>query len=431
MITLVNLRKRVQLMSISTYFKNIYDKSFHALSHKDFRIYWMGQSISLLGTWMQNIGLSWLIYSLTGSPLLLGLLETVRFMPITLFSLFAGVIIDKYPKRKILLITQTIFMVFAFILSILVFTNTVRYEYVLIMALILGFSNTIDMPARQSFTVEMTGKEDLANAIALNSITSNLTRIVGPAIGGVVLLFFGAGWCFLFNGISFMAVIVSLLRIKAKPYIRDKTTSGSMFYEIKDGLKYITRERFLLQTILLTIIVGIFVYNYDIIMPVFVKDVLHQDGNIYGFLMSFLGIGSLLGALIVSVRSKFSPNMKTLIMSAAAEALLLILISLTRIYYLTAILLIVSGIFNIWFSTTANSALQLTSKDEYRGRVMSVFSLVYSGTAPIGYMFAGASTDRLGAGTTFLLSGVLTIALIAMLILFSRFFLKPKKAYII
>lgn len=405
-------------MNVSSYFNKICSKNFHALTHKDFRIYWLGQCISLMGTWMQNIGLTWLVFSITGSPFLLGLLETVRFLPITLFSLFAGVVIDKYPKKKLLLITQTISMVLAFTLSALVFTHMVRYEYVLVLALILGFSDTIDMPARQSFTVEMTGKEDLMNAIALSSVTGNLARIAGPAIAGLVLAFLGAGWCFLFNGFSFMAVIVSLIRIEATPYIREKTRSSNMLKEIKDGLEYIAKEKSLLQTILLTIIVGIFAYNYSIIIPVFAKDVLHQDGKIYGLLMSSLGIGSLLGALMVSVKSNSGHKMKILIGSSVIESILLILISFTRIYYLTAILLIISGIFNIWFSTVANSTLQLTSKDEYRGRVMSVYSLVYGGTAPFGYMFAGAATDRLGANIAFSLSGVLTIVLIVLLKLF-------------
>lgn len=405
-------------MSISSYFKGINNKKFHSLTNKDFRTYWLGQCISLMGTWMQNIGLTWLVLSITGSPLLLGLLETVRFLPVTIFSLFAGVVIDKYPKKKILLITQTISMIFAFTLSALVFTHTVRYEYVLILALISGFSNTIDMPARQSFTVEMTGKEDLMNAIALSSVTFNLARIVGPAIGALVLAFFGAGWCFLLNGFSFMAVIASLLRIQVKPYVRKKEKNSNMIKEIKDGLKYISEEKQLLQIILLTIIVGIFVYNYDIIIPVFVKSVLYQSEKVYGLLISSLGIGSLLGAVIVSVKSKSGPKMEILIGCSVIESVLLILISFTRIYYLTAILLVISGIFNIWFSTIANSTLQLTSKDEYRGRVMSVYSLVYAGTAPIGYMFAGAATDRLGANIAFFVNGALTIALILLLKLF-------------
>ena len=404
-------------MKTGLYLKEIYNKNFHALTHKDFRNYWLGQCVSLIGTWIQSVGLTWFVFSITDSPLLLSLLETVRFLPITLFSLFAGVLIDKYPKRKILLITQTVSMISAFTLSALVFTQMARYEYILVLALILGFSNTFEMPARQSFTVEMTGKEDLMNAIALSSVTGNLTRIVGPAIGGLILAFFGPGWCFLFNGLSFMAVIVSLLRIEAKPYVREKSQNRNILKEIEDGLKYIAGEKLLLQTTLLIVIAGIFVFNYEILVPVFTKNVLHQSEKVYGLLMSSLGIGSLLGAVIITIKSKSSSTVRTLIGSFVMASVLLILISFTRIYYLTAIFMIISGVFVIWLNTTANSILQITSKDEYRGRVMSVYSLVSAGTAPFGYMFAGAVADRLGANTAFLLSGVLSIALIFLLFL--------------
>lgn len=402
-------------MNLRLYFNNMYNNKFHALTHKNFRIYWMGQCVSLIGTWMQNIGLTWLVYSITGSPFLLGLLETVRFLPITLFSLFAGVIVDKYPKRKILLITQIISMVLAFILAALIFTNKTRYEYILILALLLGLSNTIDMPARQSFTVEMTGKEDLMNAIALSSVTFNLAKIVGPAIGALVLALWGAKWCFLLNGLSFIAVIISLLKIHVHPYVREKTHSSNMLKEIKDGLIYIVHERRLIETILLITIVGIFVYNYIILIPVLTKITLHQDEKIYGVLMSSLGIGSLLGAMLLSIKSKSRVSFRMLMFSSALLSLLLIFIGLTKIYYITMILLAVSGIINIWFSTYSNLILQIKTKDEYRGRVMSVYSLVESGTAPIGYMFSGTAADKLGADNTFLLCGFITIILIAML----------------
>lgn len=416
-------------MSRIIHIKEIFHKRFHALTHKDFRNYWIGQSISLIGTYMQSIGLIWLVFSATQSPILLGLMETARFIPVTLFSLFAGIIVDKYPKRNIILVTQTISMILAFVLAYLAFTNTAKYEYILVLALILGFSNTVDMPAKQTFTVEMTGKEDLVNAIALSSVTGNLARIGGPAIGGFVLALWGAGWCFLFNGFSFMAVIAVLLRVEARPYVHERTHRGYVLREIKDGLKYIASRGILLQTILLTVVAGIFIYNYDIIIPVFTKDILQQGEKTYGLLISSMGIGSLLGAVIVSMKSKLGSGMKIIFMSFAVEAILLIMISFTRAYYLSAILLALSGVFNVWFGTAANSALQLASADEYRGRVMSVYSLVYAGTAPVGYMFAGTVTGRLGAGMAFSLSGMLAIALMTLLILFFRSALKTQNIY--
>ena len=401
-------------MKIIEYPQMLIRRSFPALTHVNFRIYWFGQCVSLIGTWMQNIGQTWLVFSLTGSPLLLGLLGAVQFLPITMFSLFAGVVIDKYPKKKILILTQFLSMILAFSLSALVFTHTVKYGYVLILALILGLTNTIDMPTRQSFTIEMAGKEDLMNAIALNSATFNLARIIGPAIGALVMASLGAGWCFFLNGLSFLAVLMSLFKIKVNPYVRKKVTN-TLLKEIKDGLKYIASEPSLLQTILMVLIIGIFVFNFNVLIPVFSKNVLHQGEKVYGLLMSALGVGSLLGALMVSMNSKSGPKLKVLVGSGVMVSIMLILVSITTVYYYTAILLVITGMFNIWFSTTANSTLQMTAKDEYRGRVMSVYSLVFAGATPIGNLFAGITTDKYGANTSFFLSGVLTIVLIALL----------------
>ncbi len=412
-------------MNFYKYSKTMVSTNFPALTHKNFRIYWFGQCVSLIGTWAQSIGQTWLVLSLTGSPLLLGILGAIQFLPITIFSLFAGVIIDRYPKKKIILLTQFTSMILAFTLSALVFTHTVRYEYILILALILGFSNTLDMPTRQAFTIELAGKNDLMNAIALNSATFNLARIIGPAIGALIMASFGAGWCFLLNGFSFMAVIVSLLKIEVSPYVRKKISGFNMLKEIKDGLKYIASEPALLQTLLMVLIIGIFVFNFNIIIPVFTKNILHQGETIFGLLMSSLGAGSLMGALMVSVKSKSGPNMKILLYSSIIISITLILISFTRTYYTTAILLVITGIFNIWFSTTANSTLQITSKDEYRGRVMSVYSLVFAGASPIGNMFAGLTTDMFGANTAFLLCGILTLVLIILLRLFFKLRLTP------
>jgi MFS family permease len=407
-------------MNIYKISKNMVEKNFHALTHKNFRYYWVGQCFSLIGTWVQNIGQSWLVLTLTGSPFLLGLLGTIQFLPITMFSLFAGIFIDKYPKKNILIMTQTISMILAFILAALVFTNKVKYEYILILALILGFSNTIDMPARQAFTVEMAGKEDLMNAIALNSATFNLARIVGPAIGAIFMVFFGTGWCFLINGFSFMAVIFSLLKLDVEPYVRKKVSNSNILKEIKDGLIYIAQDSSLLEPILMVLVVGIFVFNYNILIPVFTKNVLHQGENIYGFLMGTLGIGSLGGALIVSIKSKTGPKIKALVMSSMMISVLLILVGFSKTYYISAILLVFTGLFNILFSTTANSTLQLNTNDEYRGRVMSVYSLVFAGATPIGNMFAGLTSEKFGAGGSFILSGIVTIIFISLLLLISK-----------
>lgn len=399
--------------------QRIVDKYFHALTHKNFRYYWLGQCVSLIGTWMQSIGQSWLVLTLTGSPILLGLVGTIQFLPITFLSLFAGVLVDRFPKKKILIITQTISMLLAFTLSALVFTKTIKYQHILILALILGFTNTFDMPARQSFTVEMAGREDLMNAIALNSATFNLARILGPSIGALFMAFFGAGWCFFFNGLSFIAVIFGLLQIKVDPYVRKKNENSNIAGEILDGLKYIFGNDKLIQTILMVTIIGIFAFNYNVLVPTFTKVVLHSDEKTYGFLMACLGVGSLIGALTVSVKSK-GPKMKVLCISSVAIGCMLFTTGLTRAFYITAASLAFTGIFNIYFSTTANSILQINSSDEYRARVMSIYSLVFAGSTPIGNPFSGYVAGKYGASTAFMISGIIVfVSMIGLLMIFN------------
>lgn len=399
--------------------QRIVDKYFHALTHKNFRYYWLGQCVSLIGTWMQSIGQSWLVLTLTGSPILLGLVGTIQFLPITFLSLFAGVLVDRFPKKKILIITQTISMLLAFTLSALVFTKTIKYQHILILALILGFTNTFDMPARQSFTVEMAGREDLMNAIALNSATFNLARILGPSIGALFMAYFGAGWCFFFNGLSFIAVIFGLLQIKVEPYVRKKNEDSNIVGEILDGLKYIFGNDKLIQTILMVTIIGIFAFNYNVLVPTFTKVVLHSDEKTYGLLMACLGVGSLIGALTVSVRSKV-PKMKVLCISSVAIGCMLFTTGLTRVFYITAVSLAFTGIFNIYFSTTANSLLQINSSDEYRARVMSIYSLVFAGSTPIGNPFSGYVADRYGASSAFMISGIIVfVSMIGLIMIFN------------
>ncbi|MFT5874081.1 MAG: putative MFS family arabinose efflux permease [Clostridium sp.] len=397
------------------------NNNFHALTHKNYRYFWFGQCISLIGTWTQTIGQSWLVLSLTGSPFLLGLVGAMQFLPVTFFSLFAGVLTDKFPKKKILLFTQSFSMLLAFILSALVFTNTLKYEYIIVLALCLGFCNTLDMPTRQAFNMEIVGKEDLMNAVALNSATFNLARIVGPAIGAMLMGYLGAGWCFLLNGFSFMAVIYGLVHIETVNYVRMKTSEKGIIKEITDGLKYIKTNPILLETLLLVSIMGVFVFNYNVLIPVFTKNVLHMEEKTYGILLSALGAGSLIGALLVSLKSKGGPNRILMIGSSIAIGIMLIFTGMSNLYYLTALSLAITGIFNLFFSTTANSTLQLNSGDEYRGRVMSVYSLVFAGFTPIGSLFSGFVAEKYGAGVCFILSGISTIVLILLLVIWVKY----------
>lgn len=398
-------------MNITNEFKNRFNNPFTALKHKNFRYYWIGMCVSLIGTWMQNIAQPWLAYTLTNSPFLLSLIGIVQFTPMLIFSLFAGVIIDKFSKKKILLFTQTASLVITLVLAILVWTGKIQYWHILIMATILGIVNTIDMPSRQSIIIELVGKEDLMNAIALNSMVFNLARIVGPAIAGIVMGYAGIAVCFFANSISFAAVVVGLFFIKINVVKREEAKETRILAEIKDGLKYIYRKKVLLHTILILAIVGTFVPNFNVLVPVFAKEILNQGEAGFGLLMSFMGFGSFLGAMCVAALSKSGPKKFIIYFVPLIVAMLLIATGYTNIYLLTGIFLALTGFFFICFTSSANSTLQLNSKNEYRGRVMSVYTLVFAGSTPFGNLYAGLFAEHFNARVGFAACGGIIILL--------------------
>jgi MFS family permease len=398
-------------MNITNDFRNRFNNPFTALKHKNFRYYWIGMCVSLIGTWMQNIAQPWLAYTLTNSPFLLSLIGIVQFTPMLIFSLFAGVIIDKFSKKKILLFTQTASLVITLVLAILVWTGKIQYWHILIMATMLGIVNTIDMPSRQSIIIELVGKEDLMNAIALNSMVFNLARIVGPAIAGIVMGYAGIAVCFFANSISFAAVVVGLFFIKINVVKGGENKETRILAEIKDGLKYIYRKKVLLHTILILAIVGTFVPNFNVLVPVFAKEILNQGEAGFGLLMSFMGFGSFWGAMCVAALSKSGPKKFIIYFVPLIVAMLLIATGYTNIYLLTGIFLALTGFFFICFTSSANSTLQLNSKNEYRGRVMSVYTLVFAGSTPFGNLYAGLFAEHFNARVGFAACGGIIILL--------------------
>lgn len=399
--------------------KNMKDKlklTFRALKHKNFRYFWTGQCISLIGTWMQNIGQAWLVYSLTQSAFLLGLLSTLQFLPMLLFSLFAGVIVDKFPKKKILLCTQTTLMVLAFVLSVLVWTGIAQYWHILVLALLLGCVNTIDMPTRQAFMIELVGREDLMNAIALNSSIFNIARIIGPAVAGIMMGLLGAAFCFLLNGLSFIAVIIGLILIKTEPFVRKVDGKKKVFKDIKEGLIYTKQNPGLLFILITLMIINVFIMNYNVTVPVFVKNILHQEETVYGMLMSAMGVGSFIGAISVASKSKGAPNRRKIYASSLVTAFMLIPLGLSSNFYLAMAILAVTGYFTISFSAMANSTVQLSTADEYRGRVMSLYTMVFAGTTPFGSLIAGSVMDWAGPSIGFILSGGVAVILVVIVL---------------
>lgn len=396
--------------------KNRIITGFPALAHKNFRYFLAGQGISLMGTWMQKTAQQWVIYQLTNSPFILGLVGVFQFTPALLFSLFAGVFVDRFPKKKFLLLTQSIQMIQAFVLAGLVWSGKVEYWHILIMAGVLGLVNTFDMPTRQSFFIELVGKRDLVSAIGLNSTIVNLARITGPAIAGIVLSGFGAAFSFFVNGLSFIAVLIGLIKIDSYAVnIREK--KENIVHDIKDGLKYVFSNRRLSNAVILMLAVGIIAMNSDVIIPVFAREVLHQQASGYGFLMSAMGIGSLLGSLIFATRRKGGFDDSMLYKSSILLSTFLVLTGFIHNYYLSLLSIAAIGLFKMIFMAMVNSTIQLNTSDEYRGRAMGVYTLVFSGTTPIGNFLTGTVTQNYGPNMSFLISGALT----AVVILFIQF----------
>lgn len=403
------------IMSAFHEVKRSFNNPFIALRHKNFRYYWIGMCISLIGTWMQNMAQPWLAYTLTKSPLLLSLVGALQFTPMLLFSLFAGVIVDKFPKKQILIFTQSASLLITLVLAILVWMGHVQYWHILVMAAALGVINTLDMPTRQAFVIELVGKEDLMNAIALNSSVFNVARVVGPALAGLVMGYTGIASCFFANSISFAAVIIVLLYIKPLKIENKRKMSDKIFTDIKDGLKYIYMDALLFKTILAVAIVGTFAMNFSVLVPVFAKEILNQQEAGFGFLMSFMGIGSFIGAMLIATMSKSGPSKLIINVLPLILAILLIVTGFTNIYLLTGLCLAATGLCFVSFSSTANSIMQLNTKNEYRGRVMSVYTLVFGGSTPLGNLYAGVITDRFNSRIGFAACGIIIILLFILL----------------
>ncbi|MFD0672120.1 MFS transporter [Cohnella sp. GCM10027633] len=386
---------------------------FHALTHRNYRTFWLGQCVSLIGTWVQNVSQAWLVLSLTKSPFLLGMLGLAQFLPLTVLSLFAGVIVDKFPKRSILMVTQTVAMTIAFTTAALVFSGTIRFEHILVMAFLLGISNTFDMPTRQSMNIELVGREDLMNAVALNSMTFNLARIVGPAIGALLMATVGVGWCYMLNGISFIVVLLTLSQLRLTPFIREVRVGSTVWSEIRDGLAYIRANPQLAQTVLFVAIIGTLGFNFNVLVPVLTQDVLGAGEATYGMLMSCVGLGALVGAITIGMRSRRGPQLKLTVVLGTLVPIGLTLLAFAKTSWTAGALLLACGFLNIAIATNSNSLLQMSASDVYRARVMSVYTLVFAGSTPFGNLFTGWVADKYGVGIAFLCCGALSLAFVS------------------
>ncbi len=381
---------------------------FVALRHRNFRLFFVGQLISLIGTWMQRVAQAWLVLQLTNSPFLLGLVAALQWLPVLLFSLIGGVIADRFSKRGLLVITQTLQMVQAFALGLLVLTGVIQFWHVLVLAVALGFTSALDIPVRQAFVFEMVEGADTMNAVALNSTIFNAARVFGPAIAGIAISTVGLAWAFLANGASFLAVIWALLLMKT-PGTRLETETN-LFGHLKEGLTYLRRTPAALQLITLIAVQSVFVMNFNILVPVFARDVLHQEAAGYGFLMSAQGAGALAGALLLTSLSHLGPRPELVFGGAAVLTLSnLVLVGIHR-YTTASLVLAVAGASLVIAQATANSTLQVISPDHLRGRVMSMYAVVMGGMTPIGALVSGTLAQLLGAGDAFGINGAVALA---------------------
>ena len=407
-------------MAIAADFAKKFNNPFSALRHKNFRLYWSCMCISLIGTWMQNIAQPWLAYSITRSPFLLSLVGALQFTPMLLFSLFAGVLVDRLPKKNILFFTQSASLLITLALAILVWSGHVRYWHILVSATALGIVNTLDMPTRQSFIIELVGKEELMNAIALNSSVFNMARVIGPAVAGIVMGTMGIASCFYLNSLSFAAVIIGLFFIHPMTVQGIRHKNSEILSDIKDGLKYIADNKILSKTIQIVAVVGIFGMNLNVLVPVFAKEILGQQEAGFGFLMSFVGLGSFIGAMLIATMSRSGPRKFVMNIVPLFLGALLILTGITDIYILTGFGLAASGLCFVAFISSANSSLQLNASDEYRGRVISVYTLVFGGSVPVGSLYSGLISDRFGPRAGFIACGGIMILLMGARYLYER-----------
>lgn len=350
---------------------------------------------------------------------MVGIIGVCQFMPMMLFSLFAGVVVDRFPKKKILLFTQTVFMIQAGIMTILTFTGAIRVEHVLILSVIYGLNQTLDMPARQSFFIHLVGRENITNAISLNSTIFNLARIVGPAFSGFLMVKFSMVFCFFLNTVSFIPVIAGIAMIKSGGEVPHHIT-GHVLSQIAGGLRYVFKNDTLILNMLSMAVFCTFAMNNDVIIPVFAREVLGRGADGYTGLLSASGIGAFVGAIVLAYISRRGMNKKMLLFAGTLSAAIQVLMYFSRQYLLSALLLAAIGFINIAFLNTANSIFQLNSSDEYRGRVMSVYAFLNQGSTPIGNFFAGSMMEHFGGGYGFVTCGGVTLLSLALIFIFRR-----------
>ena len=381
--------------------------TFRALRHRNYQLFFAGQGVSLIGTWMQNLAMSWLVYDLTRSQWLLGIVGFTSQIAALVISPVAGVLIDRFNKHHVIVTAQILAMMQALTLAALVLGHRIEVWHIIVLSLLLGLISGFDVPARQSFVVQMVeNHDDLPNAIALNSSMFNGARFIGPAVAGVLMSKFGAGFCFLLNGISYIAVVIALLAMKVNSNV-PKTVSANPIDDLKDGFAY-TFNHMPIRSILTNLaLISMFAMPYNVLMPVFATNVLHGGPHTLGFLMASIGIGAVIAAIYMASRKSVVGLEKLIPFATIAFGTALIVFSLSRNQWLSIAILSVVGFGQIVQMASSNTVIQTVVDERKRGRVMSIYNMAFQGTAPFGSLMAGALGEKIGAPHTVMAGGIM------------------------
>jgi MFS family permease len=384
--------------------------TFSALRHRNFRLWFIGQTLSMIGTWMQSVAQGWLVYQLTGSEFALGAVSFIGTLPTLFFMLPAGAFADRIPRRRMLLVTQTVMMLLAFTLATLAATHVLQVWHIGVLACVLGIANSFDAPTRQALAVEMVeDRADLMNAIALNSTIINLARVIGPAIGGAVLAAVGATWCFVFNGLSFLAVLAALSLMRL-PEIHQEVRTDPLTLQIAEGVRYVWRTPVVRTATAIVAVSSIFGFSYSVLLPAFAVNVLHIGEAGLGGLNTAVGLGALAGSLMVASMSRIRRKGLVLAAGSLLFPAILIVFAFSKSFVLSLAALSVIGVAFVAQNATANTLIQSIVPDKLRGRVMAVYTLMFFGTAPFGSLQAGSIAQAFGPAAGVAVGAVLTLA---------------------
>jgi MFS family permease len=388
-------------------------RGWRALRHPNYRLYFFGQVVSQSGTWLQRIAQSWLVLDLADSPAALGVLTVFQFLPAMLLSLVAGVVADRVGKQRLIMITSTLEAMQALAMAAVTLGGHAQLWEVYVLALLLGLFTTFETPARQAFVSELVPREDIQSAVALNSSVFNAARIVGPGIGGLIIATWGAGWAFALNGLSYLAVLITLAMLDTSQLFAGRGAArGALWSQLWDGLRHAVKTPRLAFPLALLAVIGLLGYNFGVVLPLLARYTLGIGAVGFGALNAAMGAGSLCGALLLTPH--LPPGTRSVSLAALGFSIVLFAVAFVPWYTATLGLLVVLGVISVAYSTTTNMTLQLSSGEAYRGRILSVYALLFMGTTPIGGAITGVLADRWGINATLAVeAGVCLVATVA------------------